>query len=96
MSTSEAWDDLQPPISHTDISIHHALKTDTTVVNEIIGMLEVAREQSDLPYSRIPFFFSRISNILNHLIVIHEIKGLEQGYYFRRKVMEKLEISDID
>ncbi len=93
MSTSEAWNDIQPVI-HS--SRNWKNYTDWELLNTILGMVEVAQLQSNESYSQIPFFFSRINNILDYLVREGEIKTTKQSLFFQRKVMEKLNITKID
>lgn len=93
MSHSEAWADIQPPnLDSTQRKSH----IDTNVIDMITDMLDVAKTQSELSQSMIPFFFSRINNILDHLVQIGKIRSYTQSLYFRRKIMEKLDIPQVD
>jgi hypothetical protein len=93
MSHSEAWVDIQPMRT---TSTHDISQSDIKVIDTITDMLDASKEQSELPYEKISFFFSRINNILEYLGREDVIHSSKQSLYFRRKVMEKLEISEID
>ncbi len=93
MSHSEAWADIQPTI-RTPIN-HKGQSNQDTITKTIIDMLDVAKMQSEISSTMIPFFFSRIDSILDYLVRTEIIQTQKQSIYFREKIMKILEVPEV-